>query len=205
MRDAQANGVDGDAAGHQPLGVSLRAAGPGHHPLSASGAVKGAGQAAVENIIAARESGGPYLDLYDFCDRIDRRLVNRRAVEALVRAGAFDALDATARRLLANVQRAMDAAEQNAARRAAPARRGLFGDLGSAPQAGGRRRAGARVAAGAAAGTKHRRLHEEKAALGFYLSGHLFTAARARTAPLRQDAPGRPRRASSRARTAAPR
>ena len=138
------------------------------------GAVKGVGQAAVEDIIAERKAHGPYRDLYDFCDRIDRRLVNRRAVEALVRAGAFDQLDADRARLLANAQRAMDAAEQNARARSA-GQGGLFGDLVLEPQAGADA-AIDREWLAAPPWDEHRRLHEEKVALGFFLSGHLFTA-----------------------------
>ncbi|MEO7244698.1 MAG: DNA polymerase III subunit alpha, partial [Rubrivivax sp.] len=61
------------------------------------GAVKGTGAGAIEAIVAAREGangggGGPFRSLFDFCARIDRRAVNKRAVEALVKAGALDAL-----------------------------------------------------------------------------------------------------------------
>ena len=173
VRDAQANGVtvmlpdiNRSAYRFEPQGRAAIRYG--------LGAVKGVGQAAVENLIAVRAADGPYRDLYDFCDRIDRRLVNRRAVEALVRAGAFDSLDHDRARLLANVQRAMDAAEQGARARSA-GQGGLFGDLGLAPQAG----AGAVPARDwlpAAPWDEHRRLHEEKSALGFYLSGHLFSS-----------------------------
>src|SRR5262249_54348670 len=58
------------------------------------GAVKGTGQAAIEAIVAARDEGGPFGSLFDFCARVDRQRVNKRAVEALVKAGAFDALHA---------------------------------------------------------------------------------------------------------------
>jgi DNA polymerase-3 subunit alpha len=58
------------------------------------GAVKGTGATAIANIVAARESGGPFRELGDFCRRVDRRIVNRRAMEALIRAGAFDAVEA---------------------------------------------------------------------------------------------------------------
>mgnify|MGYP002039831920 FL=1 len=63
------------------------------------GAVKGTGQQAVEAIIAAREGrgggaggekSGPFTSLFDFTNRIDRRMVNKRTVEALIKAGAFD-------------------------------------------------------------------------------------------------------------------
>src|SRR5207247_1000974 len=76
------------------------------------GAVKGTGAAAIEAVVAARESGGPYQDLFDFCRRIDKRVVNRRAVEALVRAGAFDAIEPRRAALLATVGVALDAAER---------------------------------------------------------------------------------------------
>src|SRR5690606_4763323 len=56
------------------------------------GAVKGVGEPAVRAIIAAREKAGPFRDLFDFCERVDRRLANRRVIEALIRAGAMDAL-----------------------------------------------------------------------------------------------------------------
>ena len=61
------------------------------------GGIKGTGQAAINAIVAAREADGPFSDLFDFCRRVDKRIVNRRVVEALVRAGAFDAIDRTPR------------------------------------------------------------------------------------------------------------
>src|SRR5215831_2449689 len=76
------------------------------------GAVKGTGESAVAAILEARAAGGPFADLFDFCERIDKRIVNRRTVEALVRAGAFDAIDDHRARLLATVGVALEAAEQ---------------------------------------------------------------------------------------------
>ncbi len=52
-------------------------------------AVKGVGYAAVEAIKAAREADGPFLDIWDFCERVDSRAVNRRSIEALIKSGAF--------------------------------------------------------------------------------------------------------------------
>ncbi|MGE0799657.1 MAG: DNA polymerase III subunit alpha [Lautropia sp.] len=138
------------------------------------GGIKGTGQSAVENIVAVRAAGGPFVDLYDFCDRIDRKLVNRRAVEALVRAGAFDSIDTGRARLLANVQRAMDAAEQNERARSA-GQGGLFSDLDGAVGGAGTA-APVREWLAAPDWDQQRQLHEEKTALGYYLSGHLFTA-----------------------------
>ena len=76
------------------------------------GGVKGTGEAAIEAIVAARAAGGPFRDLFDFCRRVDKRAVNRRAVEALIRAGAFDAIEPRRAALLASVGIALEAAER---------------------------------------------------------------------------------------------
>ncbi|BAN22678.1 DNA polymerase III subunit alpha [Caballeronia insecticola] len=128
------------------------------------GAVKGSGQNAIEEILRAREDG-PFTDLFDFCERIDRRVVNRRTVEALIRAGALDALHANRAQLLASVPLAMEAADQAAAN---AMQAGLF-DMGDAPLQ-------AHELVEEAMWSDKKRLQEEKTALGFYLSGHLFDA-----------------------------
>jgi DNA polymerase-3 subunit alpha len=92
-------------------------------------------------------------------------MVNRRVVEALVRAGAFDAVVARRARLLASVGRALEAAEQ--AERAA-AQTSLFGDA-EAP------RGGAHAYVDTPEWDLRQKLLEEKAALGFSISGHLFS------------------------------
>lgn len=53
-------------------------------------AIKGVGDSCVEAIIAAREKGGPFRDIYDLCDRVDPRCYNKRVIESLVKCGAFD-------------------------------------------------------------------------------------------------------------------
>jgi len=126
------------------------------------GAVRGTGEAAIASIVAAR-AAGPFADLYDFCRRVDKRLVNRRCIEALVRAGAFDAIEPNRGALLASAGRAMEAAEQ--ADRAA-GQSSLFGDAGPARDA---------ALVPARPWDLKQRLTEEKAALGFALSGHLFS------------------------------
>src|SRR5690349_13156136 len=75
------------------------------------GAVKGTGESAIGAILKAREAG-PFADLFDFCRRVDKRIVNRRVIEALVRAGAFDAVSDHRASLLASVGIALEAAEQ---------------------------------------------------------------------------------------------
>jgi len=132
------------------------------------GAVKGCGAPAVEAIIAAREADGPFKDLFDFCARVDRRAVNRRVVEALVRAGALDTIGPHRASLMASVGLAMEAAEQAAAN---AAQVGLFDapDMKAehAPQH-----------IDARAWTERQQLTEEKIAIGFFLSGHPYNAFR---------------------------
>ncbi len=128
------------------------------------GAVKGSGQNAIEEILRAREEG-PFQDLFDFCARIDRRVVNRRTVEALIRAGAFDTLHDNRAQLIASVPLAMEAADQASAN---AMQAGLF-DMGDAPSQG-------HELVAEPAWHEKKKLQEEKSALGFYLSGHLFDA-----------------------------
>nr|MBS9780688.1 DNA polymerase III subunit alpha [Moraxellaceae bacterium] len=54
------------------------------------GAIKGVGEGAVESIVQARKQGGKFTDLFDFCCRVDTKKVNKRSLEALIRAGCFD-------------------------------------------------------------------------------------------------------------------
>jgi DNA polymerase-3 subunit alpha len=55
-------------------------------------AVRNVGEGVVAHIVAAREEGGPFTDFYDFCDRVDPTVLNKRTVESLAKAGAFDSL-----------------------------------------------------------------------------------------------------------------
>jgi DNA polymerase-3 subunit alpha len=133
-------------------------------------AVKGTGAGAIEAIVAAREAGGPFRSLFDFAARVDRHKVNKRAVEALVKAGAFDALESSRAALVAAVPLAWDWAETQEAN----AHQGGLFDFDEP--------------GGAAHGSSmqepplpivvpwdvRERLLQEKTALGFFLSGHLF-------------------------------
>ena len=136
------------------------------------GAVKGTGEAAINAIVAAREAGGPFTDLFDFCRRVDKRLVNRRVVEALVRAGAFDSVDRSRATLFASVGMALDAGERAAA---TAAQVSLFGEEAAAHLA---------AVPSVREWTDAERLVHEKGALGFYLSGHPFAGYAAELAPI---------------------
>ncbi|WP_224078018.1 DNA polymerase III subunit alpha [Cupriavidus laharis] len=132
------------------------------------GGIKGSGQGAIEDILRAREER-PFTDLFDFCERVDRRQVNRRTIEALIRAGAFDSLNDNRAQLLASVSIAMEAAEQKAESANQVSLFDLMGDAGDAhrPELIDEPR-----------WTPKRTLQEEKQALGYYFSGHLFDACR---------------------------
>jgi DNA polymerase-3 subunit alpha len=133
------------------------------------GAVKGTGMAAIEVILQARRQDGPFTDLFDFCNRLDLRKVNRRVVESLIRAGAFDKLspdniNPSRNALLAGVAMAMAAAEQNSAN---SNQNSLFGEIADKA---------ANILPAVPNWTEQQRLQEEKAALGFYFSGHPYWA-----------------------------
>jgi DNA polymerase-3 subunit alpha len=130
------------------------------------GAVKGTGEQAIAAIEAARAAGGFFRDLGDFCRRIDRRVVNRRAIEALIKAGAFDSIEPNRAGLLASLGAAIALAEKG---EQFAQQTSLFG--------------GAEDVAAEAfelmrvpEWPERERLVAEKQSLGFYLSGHPFTA-----------------------------
>jgi DNA polymerase-3 subunit alpha len=129
------------------------------------GAVRGVGENAVQNILSAREKDGPFEDIFDFCRRIDRRTVNKRAIEALVKAGAFDRLHAHRAQLLAAVGLAVAAADQASA---SVHQGGLFEQDETEHQS--------LQLPEVTDWTARERLLEEKQALGYCFSGHLFTS-----------------------------
>ena len=135
------------------------------------GAIKGTGQSAIEAIVAAREGrdgagGGPFRSLFDFCARVDRQRINKRVIEALIRAGAFDRVHGDRAALLASVSLALDWADTQAAH---ADQAGLF-DFGDSHAASTHEPA---LVAAAPWDVKER-LMQEKTAIGFFLSGHLF-------------------------------
>lgn len=140
-------------------------------------AVKGSGQQAIEAIVAAREGRGvgplgdtcgPFKSLFDFCARVDRSRINKRTVEALIKAGAFDAIHLNRASLLASVDLAF---EFGAATLANANQSSLF-DMGGPDDVGSSTQEPDLIQA-TPWGVKER-LTFEKTAVGFYLSGHLF-------------------------------
>jgi DNA polymerase-3 subunit alpha len=140
-------------------------------------AIKGTGEQAIHAIVAAREGRGvgpnaevvgPFKSLYDFCSRVDRSRINKRTVEALIKAGAFDTIGLNRASLLASVDRAFDF---GAAALANAKQVGLF-DMGGDDEHGSSTQEPDLVEA-LPWGIKER-LTYEKTAVGFFLSGHLF-------------------------------
>ena len=134
------------------------------------GAVKGTGQGAIEAIVKARTEGGPFTSLFNFCARVDRQRINKRVVEALIKAGAFDAFHPERSAMLASVSLALDWADSQAAH---ADQGGLF-DFGPDEESSHAASTQEPALVPAEAWSIKERLTLEKGALGFYLSGHLF-------------------------------
>ena len=141
------------------------------------GAVKGTGEQAIEAIVKAREGrgdgpsgavGGAFTSLFDFCVRVDRARFNKRTVEALIKAGAFDSLHLNRAALVASVDRAFDFSSATAAN---ANQTGLFDMMGDDGHGSSTQEPD--LVEAMPWGVKER-LTYEKTAVGFYLSGHLF-------------------------------
>jgi DNA polymerase-3 subunit alpha len=127
------------------------------------GAIKGSGEAAIGAIVAEREANGPYKGLFDLTRRVDKRYLNRRVLEALVKAGAFDALNDHRASLMASIGAALETADR-AARSGGQV--GLFGEM---LDGGGEELVDVPV------WPEQEKLLQEKSALGYFFSGHPFT------------------------------
>ena len=132
----------------------------------ALGAVRNVGFAAMEHVVAVRREGGPFSDIFDFAERVDPRLVNKRAFENLARAGAFDSLEPDRAKVFEAAE-TLVALSQRAHSERESAQASLFG--GPAEGGSGLERPLLREPE---PWDPVRRLDEELAAVGFYLSGH---------------------------------
>ena len=130
-------------------------------------AVKNVGGNAIESIIKARaEAGGRFTSLWEFCEKVDLRVMNKRVIESLIKAGALDSLGKRGA-LMAAVDKAMERA-QKAQRDAAQGQTGLFGMFDEGPKGG---RTGDELPR-VADWEEGERLANEKEVLGFFVSGH---------------------------------
>ncbi|MFQ5701635.1 MAG: DNA polymerase III subunit alpha, partial [Acidobacteriota bacterium] len=131
------------------------------------GAVKNVGRSAIESILQARTRLGGFRSLSEFCEHTDQRLVNKRVVESLVKAGAFDFLGASRARLCAGVDRIHEAAGRRARERES-GQASLFGEGDGAAGAG----SAPDHLPQAAEWSEREKLSYEKETLGFYVTGH---------------------------------
>ncbi|MFM9098548.1 MAG: DNA polymerase III subunit alpha [Phycisphaerales bacterium] len=135
-------------------------------------AIKGSGETAIKAIVAERKERGRFRDLFDFCDRVDLRAVNRATIEALAKGGAFDSLHGTEARaaLVATIEDAIRSGQSKDQDRRA-GQMTFFGDFEAAPApAGGAPAAG--TLRKVAPWDRMQALAFEKEALGFHVSGH---------------------------------
>ena len=133
------------------------------------GAIKGVGEAALDQVLADRQANGPFSDLFDFANRAGKK-INRRVLEALIRAGAFDRLHDNRHAMLESVTMALTQADQFLAN-AQSGQSDLFGDadLALAPPAS---------LVQVAEMPERQKLQGEKDTLGLYLTGHPIEAYR---------------------------
>jgi DNA polymerase-3 subunit alpha len=130
-------------------------------------AVKGVGRQAMDHVVEIRETGGKFKSISDFARRVDPKLVNKRAFENLVRAGAFDSLNKNRRQLVENSDRILGGA-QAAARERESGQVSLFGGGDAATEE--------LRFTNVPDWPSHEKLGEEFSAMGFYLTGHPLDA-----------------------------
>jgi DNA polymerase-3 subunit alpha len=138
------------------------------------GAVKNVGQGAVEAIVLAREAEGPFTSIYDFCDRVNMNAVNRRVMESLIKAGAFDTTGANRAQLTEALDRAIEGGMRSWRDREM-GQHGLFGFAEDENKT-------ETPMVNLPDWTSEQKLAGEKEVLGIYVSGHPLDAFREKIA-----------------------
>jgi DNA polymerase-3 subunit alpha len=143
------------------------------HIVYGLGAIKGVGQAAIEDMLKEREENGLFSGLYDLCKRVDLRKFNRRVLEALIRAGAFDEFDTNRAAHLAELPTALRVAEQHG-KMAKTGQNDLFSlsSPGADETTGGETIAADAYSTAVEPWPDNERLAAEKLTLGLFLTGH---------------------------------
>jgi len=124
------------------------------------GAVKNVGRGAIESIIEARKKYGRFSSLYEFCEKTDSRLVNKKVLESLIKCGAFDSVGLRRSQLMAMLTEAMDAAS-SANKESAAGQMTLFTETNSPRQVPDMKE-----------WPESQLLNFEKEMIGFYITGH---------------------------------
>jgi DNA polymerase-3 subunit alpha len=132
------------------------------------GAIKGVGESAIEDILRERNDNGAFSGLYDLCKRVDLRKVNKRVLEALIKAGAFDSIDDNRAAHLAELPTALRVAEQHG-KMADTGQNDLFGLMVVDEPVENETES---YSTAVAPWTEKEKLDAEKLTLGLFLSGH---------------------------------
>ncbi|MDD5266525.1 MAG: DNA polymerase III subunit alpha [Methylococcales bacterium] len=145
----------------------------GDHIVYGLGAIKGVGQSAIEEMLKERDDNGPFSGLYDLCKRVDLRKFNKRVLEALIRAGAFDEFDNNRAGHLAELPTALRVAEQHG-RMARTGQNDLFSlpSSDSETDNNGDATVTGAYSANVEPWSDNERLAAEKLTLGLFLTGH---------------------------------
>ena len=169
--------AEGKTLGIETLGPDVNASGLHFAPAAAAGdrrvirfglaAIKGVGEGAVEALLVARSLGGGFKDLEDLCGRVDTKAVNRKGLEALVKAGACDSLGPNRATVFHQIERALMRASANAADKS----RGQVSFLDTFEAAPATRQR-ADKAVVQEDWPLAQKLADEKELVGFYVSGH---------------------------------
>src|ERR1700691_4545280 len=133
-------------------------------------AIKNVGRNAIDSIIAVREQNGGFPNLWEFCEKVDLRLMNKRVLESLIKAGALDAFGRRAQ-LMAVSDRAMERAQQ-AQRDLVAGQHGLFAGLSALFETGTNGHKSVDDLPNTPDWDENERLQAEKEVLGFFVSGH---------------------------------
>jgi DNA polymerase-3 subunit alpha len=141
------------------------------HIVYGLGAIKGVGQAAIEDMLIEREKNGPFLGLYDLCKRVDLRKFNRRVLDALVRAGAFDEFDPNRASHLAELPTALKIAEQHG-KMEKTGQNDLFSLTGEETESTDASKESTAYTQTVEPWSDKERLAAEKLTLGLFLTGH---------------------------------
>src|SRR3984893_3727493 len=161
--------VNSSALDFTPVGESIR---------FGLQAIKNVGENTVKGILEARAALGRFTSLYQFCDHVDTRLINRRVVESLIKSGAMDTLGARRAQIFAVIDRAMDRAQRQQRERSS-GQHGLFGGASAAPPPPDD------PLPDLEEWPEHEMLASEFATVGFYISGHPLSKYAAKLSELR--------------------
>lgn len=140
------------------------------------GAIKGAGENALENIVAERKEKGLFKELFDFCKRVDLRKCNRRVLESLIKAGALDQPQISRNVLLGSLETALKIAEQHNVQ--STLNQDDFFSFGASPKEE-KTAEELPYATNLESWSLEEKLSAEKEVLGLYISGHPFDPFRA--------------------------